>query len=333
MRRILSLPVDSPTLDEARAAGGAHAENQAAASPDGLKFPERWKNADVQGILYARQGWVCAYCGSKLAYNDPGDVEHFRPKGRVVQARPAEDLRPGYWFKAYDLDNFVFSCRVCNSSRKGDRFPVQDEEARRQAWPLDESADLSTEDRILLHPVVDDVEEWLTVDILDDLCRVVPAPGCPDEARAEQVIAFFDLNATQLLDERLELLDEVLEELDEGKVDKVKRRASRFVPHSQVALRSLEGAGHQGPEATAELQTHVGRLVASLVRAMNRWEAETETKARKRRRTDVEERAWALAALWESHAWVGSVLDVEGLKDFVQSYLGQLAPVGSGSSP
>src|SRR5258705_11060485 len=100
----------------------------------------------------------CAYCESKIVVNQPGDVEHFRPKGRVVDEnfRPikirhkkkGEMNHPGYYWLAYEWNNLFPSCIVCNRFRKSgpsaepvvnradagagkaDPFPLEDEALR-----------------------------------------------------------------------------------------------------------------------------------------------------------------------------------------------------------
>ena len=85
----------------------------------------------------------CAYCESKISNSQPGDVEHFRPKNRVVdkEFKPIKVCYPtwgerdhlGYFWLAYDYDNLLPACADCNRFRlhlggagvgKADRFPV-----------------------------------------------------------------------------------------------------------------------------------------------------------------------------------------------------------------
>jgi hypothetical protein len=111
----------------------------------------------------------CAYCEVLIASNQPGDVEHFRPKGRVVDEsfKPVkvdipgmgEVEHPGYFWLAYSWDNLFPSCIDCNRYRrhgtvdepigagKADRFPVANfrarapgEEAQEEALLIDPSA-------------------------------------------------------------------------------------------------------------------------------------------------------------------------------------------------
>jgi uncharacterized protein (TIGR02646 family) len=116
----------------------------------------------------------CAYCETIIATNQPGDVEHFRPKGRVIgnDFRPlrcdcpehGEIDHPGYYWLAYDWDNLLPACIDCNRYRrhgkleegagKADRFPVAD---FRACAPGDECV----EDPMLINPAAIDPAEHL----------------------------------------------------------------------------------------------------------------------------------------------------------------------------
>lgn len=90
-------------------------------------------------------GGKCAYCEGQLTSNQPGDVEHFRPKGRLVDDKfkivrvqhptKGEIDHPGYFWLAYDWNNLLPACIDCNRYRnhgrdapqgagKADRFPL-----------------------------------------------------------------------------------------------------------------------------------------------------------------------------------------------------------------
>jgi hypothetical protein len=100
----------------------------------------------------------CAYCEAKITLTQPGDVEHFRPKGRVVDENfkpihvrhpsKGDIVHPGYYWLAYEWRNLLPSCIDCNRYRnlgdvpqkivfktdagagKADRFPLKDEALR-----------------------------------------------------------------------------------------------------------------------------------------------------------------------------------------------------------
>jgi hypothetical protein len=99
---------------------------------------------DVYGRL---QHFKCAYCERQLPHSKPDangspgsverDVEHFRPKSSVrpwkIPAELAGDgikaqgaaVATGYFKLAYDVENYAIACKTCNSSLKGDRFPIE----------------------------------------------------------------------------------------------------------------------------------------------------------------------------------------------------------------
>jgi hypothetical protein len=113
----------------------------------------------------------CAYCETVIGSNQPGDVEHYRPKGRLrdhtskvvrVKVRNTEMDHPGYWWLAYDWLNLLPSCIDCNRRRrhgadqalagKADLFEVR---GSRAALPND---DLKKEQPLLLDPSTPDFD-------------------------------------------------------------------------------------------------------------------------------------------------------------------------------
>jgi hypothetical protein len=106
----------------------------------------------------------CAYCETLIVANHPGDVEHFRPKGRIVENRTrvmAKDAagndvpHPGYYWLAYDYKNLLPACEDCNRPNKArsggvlvgkwDSFPVR---SFRAIKPGDETL----EEPLLINP-------------------------------------------------------------------------------------------------------------------------------------------------------------------------------------
>ena len=119
----------------------------------------------------------CAYCESFIAADKPGDLDHFRPKGKVtnsdhqsimIQDEQGHEMpHPGYYWLAYDWRNLLPSCEDCNRpSRqktggqligKWDQFPVK---GFRATNPGEEAQ----EEPLLIHPVLQDPEQHLSVD-------------------------------------------------------------------------------------------------------------------------------------------------------------------------
>jgi uncharacterized protein (TIGR02646 family) len=111
---------------------------------------------EQKAILVQVFSGKCVYCESAITANQPGDVEHFRPKGTVTHedGTPVVDAagapHEGYWWLAYDWENLLLACKLCNSRSseygKGTIFPLENE-ATRAFRPTDvEGAPL------LIHP-------------------------------------------------------------------------------------------------------------------------------------------------------------------------------------
>src|SRR5688572_23259409 len=108
----------------------------------------------------------CAYCESTYGAVFDGDVEHFRPKGRVSEKNPKN---PGYYWLANDWHNLLLACQHCNQRRqhilygeenlagygKLDQFPLKDESKRASRGPLDAEEKV----RLLINPCVDQPEK------------------------------------------------------------------------------------------------------------------------------------------------------------------------------
>ncbi len=108
----------------------------------------------------------CGFCEAYVSATDHGAVEHYRPKGCVStlledgkeihggpqlrgrRVAPIDDgpLCDGYWWLAYEWRNWLFACRICNSSWKLDLFPLAGAPKPRSTGP-------GVDDRpLLLHP-------------------------------------------------------------------------------------------------------------------------------------------------------------------------------------
>lgn len=110
-------------------------------------------------------GFKCAYCETFFA-GQPVAVEHYRPKGAVVEGKA---MLPGYYWLAAAWRNLLPSCTDCNSRRrhrmengtkvvrgKGNLFPLAPG-SRRARGPGDEKK----EKPLLLNPEVDDPDAHL----------------------------------------------------------------------------------------------------------------------------------------------------------------------------
>jgi hypothetical protein len=154
----------------------------------------------------------CAYCESRIIGNQPGDIEHFRPKGRVTDAHGnvititradgTSVPHPGYYWLACDWRNLLYACADCNRPSsfktggiqvgKWDKFPVVGLHA---FAPGDEV----NEQPLLLNPIIDTPEEHISIDESGILASRT--------ARGQVSIDVLGLNAREsLIKERLEAI-------------------------------------------------------------------------------------------------------------------------------
>lgn len=85
------------------------------AGPDEVK-ESIYKADDVRDQLLEDQHYKCAYCESRIT-REYNDVEHYRPKSV-------------YYWLGHDWNNLLYSCDLCNSSYKKDKFPLKNETNR-----------------------------------------------------------------------------------------------------------------------------------------------------------------------------------------------------------
>lgn len=130
---------------------------------------------EMREALFSAYHRKCVYCETKFRLSEIGDVEHFRPKAgvrdranRVVSRQIPNDpgagkeTHPGYYWLAYDPDNLLAACSLCNRVSlgfgKGEKFPVAD---GIHAWEPDA---VQHEAPLLLNPRFDDPAQHLVFD-------------------------------------------------------------------------------------------------------------------------------------------------------------------------
>ncbi|MDD5761123.1 MAG: hypothetical protein PHP88_01250 [bacterium] len=159
-------------------------KDAAAATAEAIRAVQNGEKPEINEALYKRMKDLfakasfgkCAYCETKIWKTDqPGDVEHFRPKGRIIDdnGKPvvlpegSKKPHPGYYWLPYDWKNLLLACKLCNSPMKDetgktkgkwDRFPVADEfRATRPGEEINEKP-------LFLHPVFDSPEDHFEFD-------------------------------------------------------------------------------------------------------------------------------------------------------------------------
>lgn len=156
----------------------------------------------------------CAYCESRYAGTQPMDVEHWRPKGKVVEDDGTE-IWPGYYWLAASWENLLPSCIDCNRERqqkvlpdgtvktlgKANQFPLQDRGRRALR-----REDVDAEEPLLLDPCgPDDPAEHLEFNEDGDLQARLDATGAKS-AKGKASIKVFALNRSALVLERRQVL-------------------------------------------------------------------------------------------------------------------------------
>lgn len=160
----------------------------------------------IKTLLIAAQYEKCCYCERYFLDNNPGDVEHFRPKNGYKQRKADKQLtKPGYYWLAYEWNNLFFACNSCNRSYKRNYFPLQNAATGRAQ---SHHANLATEQPLLLDPSQADVDQHL-------IFRKAVAVGRTPQGRA--TIEACGLNRLRLRQRRQDHFDRL--ERDEALAD------------------------------------------------------------------------------------------------------------------
>lgn len=162
-------PAGWPPAKVARAAADVESAVGAGSAP---KFPEHW--SDHKPAFEAAQHSKCGFCESPITAVHVGAVEHHAPKGQVqrlvspgheaphsanlaVSRTTSVESAVGYWWLAYDWDNWLYACDRCNSAWKRCLYPVAE-----LPYPVVKQAVPRT--RLLIHPFDDGPLEHLDFD-------------------------------------------------------------------------------------------------------------------------------------------------------------------------
>lgn len=177
MRRISTSTLEPPPGWETDAANALSAVEKLA------NATRHQRNAEIE--RYAAKTWralkellaalsydKCWYCEIRQD-RSLTDIDHFRPKGKVLGLAS----HPGYWWLAFDIDNYRYCCNLCNrrttdsqtrlKGGKHEQFPIYDESNRAKS----NQDDYRLEKPMLLDPLVPSDPGLLTWQINGD-----PAP-------------------------------------------------------------------------------------------------------------------------------------------------------------
>lgn len=206
-------------------------------------------------IDFARQQLgKCGYCEINVVVGHFGDVEHFAPKNEVAEfvegdnegtetdfsaalqgRKPSLKVSPGYWWLAYEWDNYLLSCSVCNSVWKSSIFPVRHPPPRAGA-PLEADA----EEVLLLNPYgTRDPARHLQFDV-EGFVR--PRNG---SIHGRETIRTCGLNRLALVEERRPVAERAFAAV----VDAEKQEQEGVAPEDNTGLQDLHRMGQNGRSA------------------------------------------------------------------------------------
>lgn len=155
-----------------------------------------YAHPDVKGALIEAQKKKCAFCESLIRHVSYGAVEHFRPKAGYKQRKGDTLKRPGYYWLAYDWDNLLFCCQLCNEQFKQNHFPLRLGRNRARS-PADS---LSSEEPLLINPAVLDPAVHITF-------HRERAVAVGDSLLGKSTIRLLGLNRSELKEARIRCLE------------------------------------------------------------------------------------------------------------------------------
>ncbi len=198
---------------------------------------DRVKNTVYKNIEGPFKG-RCAYCEANVVDYQPGDIEHFRPKGRVrdkdnkivkIDGPDGDAIKhPGYYWLAYNRNNLLLACEKCNKYYsyknekigKGERFPVS---GTRAFAPGEEGF----EDPLLINPLVDDPIKHLEYD--DSNGHLIPL-----SEKGSMTKDIMGLNyREQLVNDRIDAFEKTKEDLirlyNENDIEGIKEKIGEII--------------------------------------------------------------------------------------------------------
>lgn len=177
-----------------------------------LKANAIW--SDLAPELKKLSNHKCWYTESPQAGTDV-DVDHFRPKGRVAERLGGDDDHPGYWWLAYELDNYRYSCIYANRLRrdvdtdtvggKADRFPIADEKLRAMV----PGANWKAEKTLLIDPCRADEVALITFKSDGEAMARYSEHEAFKFKKAALSIEYYNLNHGDFRNARLALRDDI----------------------------------------------------------------------------------------------------------------------------
>ena len=171
----------------------------------------------------------CWYSEAPIGNND-FEIDHFRPKNRSKQkidyinpqSKSIVNKANGYWWKAFDWDNFRLAGALANKLRRDRLGDCEDVKGKGDYFPLDltlgrvakDNEDLGCEEVILLDPTNPSDVCLLTFD------KGIPVPATTDIEeidRVKQSIYYYHLDLDQLNTARKIVWDDCVDNIKDAK--------------------------------------------------------------------------------------------------------------------
>lgn len=196
-----------------------------------FKFQKAYWNFDaIKTALKAKvQKHRCCYCEKDIT--DDYTLDHFRPKSSVKQNRGDSEIYPGYYWLAYDWDNWFFACHKCNQL-KDTIFPLADPTKRAVNHKLDPTC--SNETPLLVDLVNENPEDFI------QYIGFNPIPNPANKERGKEQIETVKLDRSDLYDMRASHLEVYFRLRDSILLHEVGERAIKHLNNS------LEDASQPG---------------------------------------------------------------------------------------
>lgn len=199
-----------------------------------------YAHATVKAALRKAQHDKCCFCESKVTHVAHGDVEHFRPKAGSCQEVGDALRTPGYYWLAYDWDNLLFCCQLCNQRHKRNLFPLANPARRATSH----RHSITSEAPLFVHPALDDPSRYITFH--DEYAVAVDGND-----RGTKTIVALELNRPDLREVRGESLASLV----------LLRHCSKSIDDDIVMA---ERHGRKAPAAKRRLQKRLAKRLHEL---------------------------------------------------------------------
>jgi len=220
--------------------GCSRAFNDLINNPLNYKVQGYYNDSTVKVELEKYHGNKCVYCETDTSAGASYRVDHYRPKKYIKNID--KTLHYGYFWLAFEWTNFLQSCEACNRA-KSNEFPLINEANRIKHVIETNSSDpvltyrhildspLNKEERLLLHPELDNVESFLIFKLDGTVVPVKSDKNDIVEIIGKETIRICKLNRGTLIKARKKKIDrfyhnliEILNDFeDRGATDSAKK--------------------------------------------------------------------------------------------------------------